>query len=56
MNLGVDRVEFVKRLNTVREMRNDVMHFNPDGIGYEQRESLRNVARFFDQLARVVAS
>lgn len=56
LNLGVDRVEFVKRLNTVREMRNDVMHFNPDGIGDEQRGILRNVARFFDQLARLVAS
>ena len=55
LNLGVDRVEFIKHLNSVREMRNDLMHFNPDGIGDEHRETLRNVARFFDQLARAIA-
>ena len=55
LNLSVDRVEFIKLLNSVREMRNDLMHFNPDGIGDEHRETLRNVARFFDQLARAIA-
>lgn len=54
LNLSVDRAEFAKRLNTVREMRNDLMHFNPDGIGDEHRDTLRNVARFFDQLVRAI--
>jgi CBS domain-containing protein len=56
LNLGVDRAEFAKRLNAVREMRNDLMHFNPDGIGDEHRATLRNVARFFDQLTRAIAA
>ena len=56
LSLGVDRTEFIKHLHAVRKMRNDVMHFNPDGIDGEQRQILRNVARFFDQLARMVAA
>ena len=55
LSLGVDRGEFIKRLHSVRDMRNDVMHFTPDGIGDDQRETLRKIARFFDQLARVLA-
>lgn len=56
LDLGIDRAQFIKRLNTVREMRNDVMHFNPDGIDVDQRKTLRNVARFFDQLALMTAA
>ena len=56
LNLCIDRVEFIKRLNSVREMRNDVMHFNPDGIDGDKRRTLRNVARFFDSLARMTAA
>ena len=54
LGLGIDRAEFIRRLNAVREMRNDVMHFNPDGPGGDQRKTLQNVARFFDQLARMI--
>lgn len=32
------------------------MHFNPDGIDEHQRRTLRNVARFFDKLARTMAA
>ena len=32
------------------------MHFNPDGIHGDKRKTLRNVARFFDQLARTIAA
>ena len=55
LDLGIDRVEFVKRLSAVRELRNDIMHFNPDGLDEDRRKALRNVARFFDQLARMAA-
>ena len=54
LGLGIDRAEFIRHLNAVRDMRNDVMHFNPDGLGGDQRKTLQNVARFFDQLARMV--
>lgn len=29
------------------------MHFNPDGIDDDQRRTIRNFARFLDQLARL---
>lgn len=32
LTLNVDRKVFVKCLHSVREIRNDVMHFNPDGL------------------------
>ena len=32
-------------LNAVREMRNDVMHFNPDGLGGDQREKFSGTSR-----------
>jgi len=55
LNLVIDRREFIKRLKSVNKLRNDVMHFNPAGIAEDQRNTLRNVARFFDKLARTVA-
>ena len=51
LELDVDRAEFIKHLESVRGIRNDVMHFSPDGLDDDQRKKLRNVARFFDQLA-----
>jgi CBS domain-containing protein len=32
LGLAVDRAEFVKHLDRVRNIRNDVMHFDPEGI------------------------
>ena len=56
LGLGIDRAEFIRNLHAVRDMRNDVMHFNPDGLDGDQRKILRNVARFFDQLARMIGA
>ena len=56
MELNVDRAEFIEHLQSVRKIRNDVMHFNPDGLGVDQRKKIRNVARFFDQLANMTAA
>ncbi len=52
LNLNVDRVEFVKHLDEVRRIRNDVMHFNPDGLSEEETKKLRDIARFFESLVR----
>ena len=49
LTLNVDRKVFVKCLHSVREIRNDVMHFNPDGLDDDRREELRDLARFFDK-------
>lgn len=56
LGLAIDRAEFIRRLNEVRKMRNDVMHFNPDGIDEVQRDTLRSIARFFDKFARTMAT
>ena len=56
MELDVDRAEFIEHLQSVRRIRNDVMHFNPDGLDGDQRKKIRNVARFFDQLASMTAA
>ena len=50
LRLEIDRVEFISRLNQVREIRNDVMHFDPDGIEESDMESLREFAHFLKQL------
>ena len=55
LGLDLDRTVFIERLESVRRIRNDIMHFNPDGLDDEQRKTLRNVARFFDKLARMTA-
>ena len=55
LKLNIDRKEFVKHLDRVREIRNSIMHFNPDGISDEDMQLLRDVARFFDGLARMGA-
>ena len=55
LRLTIDRVEFVKYLDTVRQIRNDVMHFNPDGLDQVHKDKLRNGAMFFRNLSRLGA-
>ena len=53
LGLAVDRTEFVKHLHAVREIRNDVMHFSPDGLSEDQTNKLRDMARFFENLVEI---
>ena len=53
LNLRLDRKEFVKQLDWVREIRNDVMHFDPDGVEPEDLKKLENLVRFFRELRRM---
>ena len=55
LNLNIDRAEFIKHLDDVRKIRNDVMHFDPDGLLPEDTQKLRDVARFFEDLVRIGA-
>lgn len=55
LKLEIDRVEFVKRLDRVREIRNDVMHFDPDGLEEADLETLREFAQFLKRLRDVGA-
>ena len=55
LDLKVDKAEFCKHLDSAREIRNDVMHFNPDGISRTSTETLHNMTRFFRDLAQMKA-
>ncbi len=50
LGLKVDRVTFVKALEQVNKIRNDVMHFDPEGITPEELEELRQAARFLQDV------
>jgi CBS domain len=55
MQVEIDRVEFVSRLNKVRQIRNDVMHFDPDGLEASDLHILREFAQFLKRLRDVGA-
>ncbi len=55
LNLSIDRQAFVKHLDSVRKLRNDVMHFNPDGLSQEDIKKLQDLAQFFRDLVRIGA-
>lgn len=48
--LPLDRAVFCKQLDAVRIIRNDVMHFDPDGISPQDVETLREFARFLQRM------
>lgn len=53
VGLNVDRATFIKDLERVNLIRNDVMHFDPDGIGNEDLEFLGKEARFLQELREI---
>ena len=55
LRVEIDRVEFLERLNQVREVRNDVMHFDPDGLDPSDLVFLREFAQFLKRLRDVGA-
>jgi CBS domain-containing protein len=48
--IQIDRKTFTDELKRVGEIRNDVMHFHPDGVGPEDLLSLRKFTRFLNDL------
>ena len=50
LGLRVDRATFMRNLDQVREMRNEVMHFSPDGLDPDEVEKLERVATFLRML------
>lgn len=53
LRLSIDRVTFVKQLEAIRNIRNDVMHFDPDGISPEDLDTLRLFVGFMQDLANI---
>ena len=52
LDLKIDRQIFVKRLDSCREIRNSIMHFNPEDA-VEDIRILRDVAHFLEHLAHL---
>lgn len=50
LKLNIDRSTFVRLLNDVREIRNNVMHFDPDGTAPSELENLRKFVRLLGVL------
>ena len=50
LGLRVDRGTFIRNLGQVREIRNEVMHFAPDGLDPDEVEKLERVAMFLRML------
>ena len=53
LDLDMDRKEFVKMLKWVNAKRNDIMHFDPDGLEPQDVTKLETVAKFFRNLRRM---
>lgn len=53
LKIEIDRVTFIAQLNRVREIRNDVMHFDPDGLDDNDLTFLREFAQFLKRLRDV---
>ncbi|MFH1484167.1 MAG: CBS domain-containing protein, partial [Chloroflexota bacterium] len=55
LGISVDRELFIGKLDEARRIRNDVMHFDPDGISDQDLAKLRDFVRLMQGLARVGA-
>jgi CBS domain-containing protein len=53
LGLALDRSTFVKDLEEVREIRNDVMHFDPEGIDGNDLKKLRDFAGFLQRVQKL---
>ncbi|HEV2130640.1 MAG TPA: CBS domain-containing protein [Longimicrobiaceae bacterium] len=51
--IQVDRASFVDQLDRVREIRNDVMHFDPDGVLDDELATLRRFVKFLQTLQTI---
>jgi len=53
LNLAIDRRVFLELIDKVRAIRNDVMHFDPDGIAPSDLHVLRQATLFLQQLRKL---
>jgi hypothetical protein len=51
IRLKVDKPLFTKQLERIRELRNEIMHFDPDPFEEEDLVTLRSFAEFLRRLA-----
>lgn len=53
--LSIDRKTFSAYLEKIRDIRNNIMHFDPDGLEVESIETLRNFVRLLQTLRSLKA-
>lgn len=53
LGVKIDRVEFIKQLDRVRAIRNDVMHFDPDGLDPDDKRFLTEFAQFLKRIREI---
>lgn len=50
LSLNIDQASLTAQLEEVRQIRNDVMHFDPDPMTAKQLDVLKNATKFMQQL------
>jgi CBS domain-containing protein len=55
LEVEIDRTEFIKQLKRIREIRNEVMHFDPDGLDPDDLKFLSEFAQFLKRLRDIAA-
>jgi hypothetical protein len=53
LSIPIDRMTFVRELDLVRKIRNDIMHFDPDPIPDADMDRLRDFANFLKRLHQI---
>jgi hypothetical protein len=53
LGLPIDRKTFCDLLEKIRDIRNNIMHFDPDGLDEESIETLRRFARLLQTLKSI---
>lgn len=53
LDVKIDRVEFIKQLDRVRMIRNEVMHFDPDGLDPNDRVFLSEFTQFLKRIREI---
>lgn len=55
LTLHIDRKTFCEQLEKIKDIRNNIMHFDPDGLDEGSIETLRRVARLLQTLKSIEA-
>jgi len=55
LQLAIDQSELTKSLDDVRKIRNDVMHFDLDGLTDAELETLKQTTRFLQEVHEILS-
>ena len=55
LDINIDRKEFIGYLDSTRKIRNNIMHFSPDGLSPEDIKKLQDFTQFLANLAHMGA-